>query len=73
MRKVVAALLWATLATLGAAAALPLPKTHKLLIEKAVEPVGCVGNRRNYRDFNHCWRMRGRRSHRANYCSRICR
>jgi hypothetical protein len=39
-------------------------------IEKLVQQAVCVGNRRNYRNFDHCWRVNGRRS--ANYCSRIC-
>ena len=45
-------------------------------IDRAVQPVVCVGDRRNYRDFNQCWQVNSRRvpSRRyiANYCSRIC-
>jgi hypothetical protein len=76
MRKIITALLCATLATLGAAAALSMPTTHKPLIAKAAEPVVCVGDRRNYRDFSHCWAVNIKRLTprvASQYCSRICR
>jgi hypothetical protein len=43
-------------------------------VSKLAEPVRCIGDRRNYRNFNHCWRVN---SHKGNvwparYCSRIC-
>jgi hypothetical protein len=42
-------------------------------VETLVQSAVCVGNRRNYRDFNHCWRVNARRNARsARYCSRIC-
>jgi hypothetical protein len=42
-------------------------------VESLAQPVVCVGNRRNYRNFNHCWRVNGRLHPRnATYCSRIC-
>jgi hypothetical protein len=41
--------------------------------KSAVEPVVCKGNRRNYRDFNHCNRSAsGSPKARVAYCSRIC-
>jgi hypothetical protein len=75
MSKIFMALLCATLSTLGAALALPPPVTHKPLIAKTAEPVVCVGNRRNYRDFNHCWAVNARRKPKsaARSCSRICK
>jgi hypothetical protein len=75
MPKLFIALLCATLATLGSAAALPLPAPGTLSIEKAVEPVACVGFRRNYRNFNHCWAVNIKRStprFASSYCSKIC-
>jgi len=32
------------------------------------QPATCHGNRRNYRNFGHCWRV----NRAARYCSRIC-
>jgi hypothetical protein len=52
-----------------------VPKAGQPSISPAVEAVVCVGDRRNYRNFNHCWRVNSRRvrvSRAANYCSRIC-
>lgn len=75
MPKLFLALLCGTLATLGSAAAVPVPAPGTLWIEKAVEPVVCVGDRRNYRSFNHCWRVNIKRSPpgvASRYCSRIC-
>jgi hypothetical protein len=75
MPKLFMALLCATLATLGSAAALPLPTPGTLSIEKAAEPVACVGHRRNYRNFNHCWAVNIKRStprFASSYCSKIC-
>jgi hypothetical protein len=75
MPKLFMALLCGTLATLGPAAALPLPAPDTLSIERAVEPVVCVGDRRNFRSFNHCWRVTIKRSTprvASSYCSRIC-
>jgi hypothetical protein len=39
-----------------------------------VEPVVCIGNRRNYRNFNHCWRVNGHKGSvwPGRYCARIC-
>jgi hypothetical protein len=33
----------------------------------------CIGNRRSYRDFSHCWKRRAKSRRAAAYCSRICR
>jgi len=58
---------------LGAAAHAPVSKSGRPLVEKPVQSVVCVGNRRNYRSFNHCWRVIGRLNPRnAGHCSRIC-
>jgi hypothetical protein len=70
-------LLWAALAsaflTMGTAAQSAVLKLDAPSIDKLVQPVVCVGNRRSYRDFNHCWRVLGRLNPRnAGYCSRIC-
>jgi hypothetical protein len=45
-----------------------MPKADKPSIGQLAEPVVCHGNRRNYRDFNRCWRV----NRAARYCSRIC-
>lgn len=59
----------------GGAAPSAMPKFAKPSVESPVQPVVCVGNRRNYRNFNHCWRVNSRRNIRwaQNYCGRICR
>jgi hypothetical protein len=72
MLRLFTALTCAALATLGSAAAAPLPT---LSVEKAIETVACVGDRRNYRNFNHCWSVNIRRATPravSSYCSRIC-
>jgi hypothetical protein len=56
-----------------AAAPSAMPRTDTPTVENLVQQVICVGNRRTYRSFNHCWRVNGRLHPRnANYCSRIC-
>jgi hypothetical protein len=55
---------------MGTAAQSAVLTADRPAIDKLVQPARCVGNRRTYRDFNHCWRVNGRRS--AGYCSRIC-
>ena len=56
-----------------AAAPSAMPKSVGPSVESPVQPVACVGYRRNYRSFNHCWRVNGRIHPRnATYCSRIC-
>jgi hypothetical protein len=58
---------------LGATAPSAMPKSDRPSIEHLAQPVVCVGNRRNYRNFNQCWAILGRLHPRnANYCSRIC-
>ena len=48
-------------------------KLDRPSIDNLVQPAACVGYRRNYRSFSHCWRVLGRLSARnAAYCSRIC-
>jgi hypothetical protein len=37
-----------------------------------VEPVVCVGDRRTYRNFDHCWRVLAKYPWGARHCSRIC-
>ena len=44
-------------------------------IEPVAQQVVCVGDRRSYRSFNHCWAVNIRRSRPnavSRYCSRIC-
>jgi hypothetical protein len=59
---------------MGTAAQSAMPKLGgPATVGSLVQSVVCVGNRRNYRNFNHCWRVNARRNPRnANYCSRIC-
>lgn len=40
-----------------------------------VDPIAarCIGSRRDYRDFNHCWHRRAKTRRGIAYCSRICR
>jgi hypothetical protein len=75
MPRLFTALTCAALATLASAAAAPLPAPSTLSVEKAIETVACVGDRRNYRNFNHCWSVNIRRATPravSSYCSRIC-
>jgi len=73
MYKTLLCVLASMFLALGAAAHAPVWKTGRPLVEKAVQSVDCVGNRRSYRSFNHCWRVHGRLNPRnAAYCSRIC-
>ena len=55
-------------------AASAMPKVDPPSVSALVEPVVCVGNRRSYRNFNHCWRANSRwvGSGSIRYCSRIC-
>jgi len=55
----------------GGAAHSAAQKTERPSVSTHVESIVCVGNRRSYRTFRHCVRLRGAR--RANYCGRICR
>jgi hypothetical protein len=57
---------------LSAAAPSAMQKPDRPSVENLAQPVVCVGDRRNYANFNHCWAYRGTRHRRANYCSRIC-
>jgi hypothetical protein len=58
---------------MGTDAQSAMPTLERPSIDKLVQPARCVGNRRAYRSFNHCWRVNGRRDPRsAGYCSRIC-
>jgi hypothetical protein len=54
-----------------------MQRPDRASIEPLAQPVVCVGDRRNYRDFNHCWRVNARsqpnnRRYIVTYCSRIC-
>ena len=72
MRKVFLCAVFATASIgLGSSAQSAMPKIDRPSVEKIVEQVVCIGNRRNYRNFNHCIRVLG--SRRTNYCGRICR
>jgi hypothetical protein len=52
-----------------------MPKLAEPSLESPVQSVVCIGDRRNYRNFDHCWRVISKRIPKlaANYCSRICR
>jgi hypothetical protein len=72
MRKV---LLWASFAVacvaFGGSARSAMPKIDRPSMESAVQQVVCIGNRRNFRNFNHCVQILGARN--TNHCGRICR
>jgi hypothetical protein len=74
MRKgLVCAALAAALLGGGGAAWSAMPGLAKPSVESPVQSVVCVGDRRDYRSFNHCWRINARRGRwAARYCSRIC-
>jgi len=58
---------------IGSGAQAAMQKFDRPSIDSPVQSVVCVGNRRNYRNFNHCWAVNGTRgSWNARYCSRIC-
>lgn len=57
---------------MGSIAQSAMPKLDRPAVDRLVEPVVCVGNRRTYRNFEHCWRVNRRTSGNINYCSRIC-
>jgi hypothetical protein len=61
---------------LGGTAPSAMPKSDRPSIENLAQPVVCVGNRRSYRNFNHCWAVNARTQSNnrwvASYCSRIC-
>ena len=59
----------------GGPAPSAMPRIGQGSVSSLVERVVCVGDRRDYRDFNHCWRVNNRRirvSAAVKYCSRIC-
>jgi len=57
---------------MGSAAQSAPQQLYRLAVENPVRSV-CVGNRRNFRSFSHCWRVNAKNSKvAANYCSRIC-
>lgn len=58
----------ATIALSTDALSAPLARTSPGAQATAVQAV-CQGNRRNYRNFNHCMRFIGNG---ARYCARIC-
>lgn len=62
-------------AAIGGQAQSAMQKTDRPSVATVVEPVVCVGDRRDYRDYRHCWRVNSRKGSvwPARYCSRICR
>jgi hypothetical protein len=61
--------------TIGGAAQSAMSTLDRPLISKAAEPVACVGDRRSYRNFNHCWEVVSRSARpdvASKYCSKIC-
>ena len=54
---------------IGAPTSSAMPKPAKPTLMKVAEPVVCQGNRRTYRDFNHCRRLNTS----VRYSSRICK
>jgi hypothetical protein len=58
----------------GGTAQSAMQKANKPSVVSHVEPVVCVGDRRNYRNFDHCMQVLGsvNRYRVASYCSRIC-
>lgn len=53
---------------IGSPAQAAMLQADKPAIAQLAEPVVCQGNRRSYRNFNHCFRV----NRAARYCSRIC-
>jgi hypothetical protein len=53
-----------------------MQRADKPAVDSLAQPVTCFGNRRNYRNFNHCWQVNARAQsnfrYAANYCSQIC-
>jgi hypothetical protein len=76
MRKIMlGAVLALASAAIGGPAKSAMLKVDRPAVSTAVEPVACVGDRRTYRDFNHCWSVNIKRSSAgatSRYCSRIC-
>jgi hypothetical protein len=62
------------LLALSAAAQAPLLQLDRPSVESPVQSTICVGNRRSYRSFTHCWRVNRKLTPRvaSAYCSRIC-
>lgn len=58
----------AAIALTASASSAPFERT-KPEAQAATTQVVCQGNRRNYRNFNHCMRFIGNG---ARYCARIC-
>lgn len=59
--------------TLGGAAHSAVLRIGKPPTLGMVAPVVCVGDRRTYRNFDHCWSVLARYPWGARHCSRICR
>jgi hypothetical protein len=71
MRKVLlAAVLAAGLAS--ASSAVAMPRTHEPPHALVAQHAACFGVRRDYRNFNQCWRINARARGAARYCNRIC-
>ena len=72
---VLGAVLALALAAIGGPADSAMQKVDGPRVSTLVEPVACVGDRRKYRNFNHCWSVNIRRASAgatSRYCSRIC-
>lgn len=48
-----------------------MPMTDKPQITSVIESVVCIGDRRTYKNFNHCVTVLGPKNSR--FCSKICR
>lgn len=55
----------------------PAPAASSLASARvpSLDPIAarCIGSRRDYRDFDHCWHRRAKSRRAVAYCSRICR
>jgi hypothetical protein len=74
MQKTLLFALVSMVLALSAAAQAPLLKLDRRSFESPVQSVACVGDRRTYRSFTHCWRVNRKLTPRvaSAHCSRIC-
>jgi hypothetical protein len=73
MRKILLSVVLAIgFTSAGGSAPFAMQKTGMLPTATTVQPVVCFGIRRDYRNFNQCWRINARARGAARYCSRIC-
>jgi hypothetical protein len=74
-KTMLSAVLALALTAIGGPARSAMQKADRPWVSTAVVPVVCVGDRRKYRDFNHCWSVNIKRASAgatSRYCSRIC-